>query len=384
MDKIIREYQGKLPNSILEEVKAGLPSNISESRFRKIMEKTLEEYEAAQIDAGEAVGLVSAESIGEPGTQMTLNTFHFAGVAEMNVTTGLPRVIEILDARGTIKTPMMEIYLKEPYSRGKEIKKIAMKIKEAKLSEVAKEFSIDIAENAVGMRISRETLSDYNLTDEKVKDAIKSAAKGVSVKSREDKGSGELIILVKTKEEGFDLNELYKLKDKIKGTFLGGIKGIAYVLPVKRGEEFLIMTSGTNLKEVLELDFVDRQKTTSNDIFEVNRVLGIEATRQAIINETLNVMRAQGLNVDIRHLMLVADTMCSTGVVKGITRYGVIKDKASILAKASFETPLKHIAQASMLGASDNLNSVIENVMINQPVPLGTGLPKLLTKFKKD
>ncbi|MCX6710560.1 MAG: DNA-directed RNA polymerase subunit A'', partial [Candidatus Woesearchaeota archaeon] len=130
--------------------------------------------------------------------------------------------------------------------------------------------------------------------------------------------------------------------------------------------------------------FVDRQKTTSNDIFEVNRVLGIEATRQAIINETLNVMRAQGLNVDIRHLMLVADTMCSTGVVKGITRYGVIKDKASILAKASFETPLKHIAQASMLGASDNLNSVIENVMINQPVPLGTGLPKLLTKFKKE
>jgi DNA-directed RNA polymerase subunit A" len=119
-----------------------------------------------------------------------------------------------------------------------------------------------------------------------------------------------------------------------------------------------------------------------NDIFEVEDVLGIEAARQAIINETLKVMKAQGLNVDIRHLMLVSDTMCSTGVIKGITRYGVIKDKASILAKASFETPIKHIAQASMLGISDNLSSVIENVMINQPVPLGTGLPALLANFK--
>jgi len=187
---------------------------------------------------------------------------------------------------------------------------------------------------------------------------------------------------VKTKEEGSDLNELYKLKDKIKSAYLGGMKGISYVLPVKRGEEFLIMTSGTNLKEVLQLEYVEKNRTTCNDIFEIQDVLGIEATRQAIINETLKVMKAQGLNVDIRHLMLVSDTMCFTGVVKGITRYGVIKDKASVLAKASFETPIKHIAQASMLGISDNLTSVIENVMINQPVPLGTGLPALLANFK--
>jgi DNA-directed RNA polymerase subunit A" len=382
MNKIIKEYNEKLPASILAEAEASMPGNMSESRLRKAMDKISQEFDAAQIDAGEAVGIVSAESIGEPGTQMTLNTFHFAGVSEMNVTTGLPRIIEILDARGKIKTPMMEIYLKAPYSTGKDIKKIAMKIKETKLSDVAKEFSINISENSVDMKIAKSTLNDYGITEEKVKDAIKGIAKGVSVKGKDDTNGEDVIISVKTKEESSDLNELYKLKDKIKSAYLGGIKGISYVLPVKRGEEFLIMTSGTNLKEVLQMDDVDKNRTVCNDIFEVEDVLGIEAARQAIINETLKVMKAQGLNVDIRHLMLVSDTMCSTGVIKGITRYGVIKDKASILAKASFETPIKHIAQASMLGISDNLSSVIENVMINQPVPLGTGLPALLANFK--
>jgi len=155
------------------------------------------------------------------------------------------------------------------------------------------------------------------------------------------------------------------------------------VLPIKKGSEFLIITAGTNLKKVLEFDFVDKIRIISNNIFEISNVLGIEAARQAIINEVYKVIENQGLNVDIRHLMLVADTMCATGTIKGVTRYGVVKEKASVLARASFETPLKHIFNASLIGEVDNLSSVVENVMLNQPVPVGTGLPGLVTKVKR-
>ena len=118
------------------------------------------------------------------------------------------------------------------------------------------------------------------------------------------------------------------------------------------------------------------------DIYEIREVLGIEAARQAIINEVYRVIEAQGLNINIRHIMLVADIMSATGAVKGITRYGVVSEKASVLARASFETPLRHMINAALEGEIDYLNSVVENVMINQPVPLGTGLPSLITKMK--
>jgi len=123
-------------------------------------------------------------------------------------------------------------------------------------------------------------------------------------------------------------------------------------------------------------------RTTSNDIYEIYGVLGIEAARQAIINEACKVIGAQGLNIDLRHIMLVTDTMCMAGDVKGITRYGIVSEKASVLARASFETPLRHLINAALIGEEDKLSSVVENVMVNQPVPLGTGLPGLVTKMK--
>jgi len=112
-------------------------------------------------------------------------------------------------------------------------------------------------------------------------------------------------------------------------------------------------------------------------------VLGIEAAREAIINEVKKVIDSQGLKVDTRHIMLVADTMCVSGQVKGITRYGVVSEKSSVLARASFETPIKHIIRAAVVGEEDMLTSVIENVMLNQAIPVGTGLPGLITKIRK-
>ena len=111
-------------------------------------------------------------------------------------------------------------------------------------------------------------------------------------------------------------------------------------------------------------------------------MLGIEAAREAIIGEIFKVIESQGLNIDRRHIMLVADMMCATGSVKGITRYGIVSEKSSVLARASFETPLKHIIEAALAGEEDKLLSVVENVMLNQPVPVGTRLPELIYESK--
>jgi DNA-directed RNA polymerase subunit A" len=128
---------------------------------------------------------------------------------------------------------------------------------------------------------------------------------------------------------------------------------------------------------------VDSSRTISNDIFEIESIFGIEAARQMIINESTKVLESQGLDIDIRHLMLVADMMTNSGFIRGITRYGIVSEKASVLAKASFETPIRHLINAALMGENDPLNSVIENVMLNQPVPVGTGLPGLKIKQER-
>ncbi|MBN2457848.1 DNA-directed RNA polymerase subunit A'' [Candidatus Woesearchaeota archaeon] len=370
----VEEYKDKLPLKIQEELNEIIPKNTAKSKLNMINEQVYKEYMKMKVEPGEGVGLVAAESIGEPGTQMTLNTFHFAGVAEMNVTVGLPRIIEILDGSKAISTPMMEIYLKSPYSKGKNIKELATNIKETTLKEAAKEISVNISNSTIEITLNMEKLKILNLNVAKLAKQLNESTKGFHVKAADDS------ISFKPRSKNTELNEIFKLKEKLKDVYISGIKRIKQVLPVKRGDEFVIITAGTNLHEILSLDFVDTTRTTCNDIYEIVEVLGIEAARQTIINEVSKVIDAQGLNVDIRHIMLVSDLMCHNGNIKGITRYGVISEKSSILAKASFETPIKHIINASLVGEEDKLNSVIENVMLNQPVPIGTGLPSLVSR----
>ncbi|MEM4282477.1 MAG: DNA-directed RNA polymerase subunit A'' [Candidatus Woesearchaeota archaeon] len=371
----LEKYKGLMPPSILAEIEEKCPA----SKIKKVAEKVYEEYKSARIDAGEAIGIVTAESLGEPGTQMTLNVFHFAGVSEMNVTMGLPRLIEIFDGRKTPTTPMMEIYLKSPYNSGKNIRELALSIKETKLGELVPEFVMNIVDMTIEVSPNPEKLKSRGLTLAQVAKAIETGVREASTKLKE----GVIIIKPKKSEEQ-TLNALYRLREKLKEVYVHGVKGINQVLPVKRKDEYVIITSGSNLRKILELDFVDQTRTTTNDIFEIAEVLGIEAARRAILEEVNKVVAAQGLNVDIRHIMLVADTMCAGGTIKGVTRYGVVSEKASVLARASFETPIKHIIDASLIGEVDELNSIVENVMINQPMPVGTGLPSLVTKIIKE
>ena len=376
MEKLIAEYEDKLSKKLIEDIQNYLPAGTNHAKLKKILDLAVSEYENAKIQPGEAVGVISAESIGEPGTQMALNTFHFAGVAEMNVTLGLPRIIEILDGRKELQTPAMEIYLKAPYSKGKDVKEFALSLKETKLNDVALEFSISLVESQIDVKLDKEKMKSLGLTNSQVISSINNQLKGFNVKDDKD----SIILKSRGKEES--LNDVYKAKEKIKDIHIKGVKGINQVLPVRRGEEYIVVTAGSNLSEVLQLEGVDAYRTTTNNIFEIKEVLGIEAARQAVIDEVFKVIENQGFNIDIRHIMLVADTMCISGDVKGITRYGVVSEKASALARASFETPIKHIINAALIGEVDNLNSVVENVMLNQPVPIGTGVPDLIMDFK--
>jgi len=375
-EDIIKSYKDQLPKKILEEVEENLPADATKERLKRIMEEICVIHSQAKVCPGESVGLVSAESIGEPGTQMVLRTFHFAGVAEMNVTMGLPRLIEIFDGRKLISTPTMEIYFKKQYGKPEQVRKFAAEIKETMMKEIISDISIGLLEQTVKIKLNEVLLKDLNLNAADIVKIIKSKTKSFSINVD---NNGILLTYTGKAEE---IKEIHNVKEKIKEIKIRGIKRIKQVLPVKKGEEYVVLTSGSNLKDILGLEEVDAVRTTSNDIYEIYGVLGIEAARQAIINEACKVIGAQGLNIDLRHIMLVTDTMCMAGDVKGITRYGIVSEKASVLARASFETPLRHLINAALIGEEDKLSSVVENVMVNQPVPLGTGLPGLVTKMK--
>lgn len=371
------DYKGKLPPAILEEVQKLVPPKITEVRLKKILAAVFKEYQETLAEPGMSIGVIAAESVGEPSTQMTLNTFHFAGVSEMQVTMGLPRIIEIFDARKQPKTPVMEIYLQPPHNKGTDIKRIAQQIKETTLQDYVTSIATDLSVPEIVIDISKDALQFAGIDEQMIPKIIEKNMKGYKV--RLEKGK---LRIQPTSKEG-SVNDIYKAKEKVKNIVVQGIKGVTQVLPVKREEEYLIITAGSNLKDIMKLPFVDQIRTKSNDLFEMQNVLGIEAARQTIIAETMAVIKNQGLNIDIRHIMLIADTMTMSGEVQGINRTGIVRDKRSVLARASFETPLKHIMNAALVGEVDYLQSVIENVMLNQPVPIGTGVPSLIAKLKE-
>ncbi len=378
-NNLVKEYKDKIPEPLMVEFKKHATDfKLTKKQQKEVLDKIFERYMTSKIHPGEAIGVITAESFGEPSTQMTLRTFHLAGVAEANVTLGLPRLIEIFDARKGIKTPMMEIHLKKQPKDEKELERLIALIKEIKLSDLILEISVNIMHMHIEVKLNKTRLRNFQIKEEDVLGAIKVAMKNIEASPKE----GILVLKPKLKEN--TLPNVYALKEKVKDVHVKGIEGISQVLPVKRGNELVLMAAGSSLKKVLQIDAVDESTTKSNDIFEMRKVFGIEAARQTIIDEASKVLNDQGLEIDARHIMFIADLMTTTGSIKGVTRSGITGEKESVLARASFETPIVHIINASLSGEVDYLNSVVENILINQPVPLGTGLPGLVTSMKKE
>ena len=377
MSDIYVKFEDKLPGRVLEEMKVEAKANkLTDAEITKALNEAVKEYGESLISPGESIGIITAESFGEAGTQMTLDVFHMAGVAEIQVTRGLPRLIELFDARKIPSTPSMEVYLKPEHTKTeKTIRKIASYLKEMKLNEISKEFTLNIMSESIEVELDEKKMRDFGFKKDEIYETLKKNLKNATIK---DSKKG---FTLKPDTEEINLSILYKLKENAKDALLRGIPKIKQVLPTKKDGKYVILCAGSNLKKVLKMDQVEEKLTISNNLFEIATTLGIEAARQAIINESVAVIENQGLDIDIRHVMFLADLMTQTGVVRGITRGGISGEKVSVLARASFETPLNHLIIASLTGGKDNLKSVIENVMVNQPIPLGTGLPELVSSI---
>ncbi|ACS34426.1 DNA-directed RNA polymerase subunit A'' [Thermococcus gammatolerans] len=369
-------WKSELPDNIKEELYNKLIEYNKKYKLKKaeveaIIEDAVNEYRKALVEPGEPIGTVAAQSIGEPSTQMTLNTFHYAGVAEINVTLGLPRIIEIVDARKNPSTPVMTVFLDEEHRYDLEkAREVARRIEGTTIENLAREMSIDILNFEFIVEIDPERLEKSGLDMERILKKLSG-----SFKSAEFEAEGYSLIVRPKKVT--KLSDLRKLAEKVKKHRLKGLSGVGKTIIRKEGDEYVIYTEGSNFKQVLKVPGVDPTRTRTNNIWEIADVLGIEAARNAIIEEIVNTMREQGLEVDIRHIMLVADMMTLDGVIRPIGRHGIVGEKSSVLARAAFEITTQHLFEAAERGEVDPLNGVVENVLIGQPVPVGTGIVKL-------
>ena len=264
----------------------------------------------------------------------------------------------------------MDIFLKKEFNNEKDAKVFAERIKEVTLKEITSEIKLNFSNKTIEIIIDknglRQTHSSIKTVVERLNDL------GFKAKDKDDS-----IVL---NADEFSFKEIYQLKEKLKKTIISGVKGIKQILIAKKEKDFIIYTLGTNLKKIIDMKEVDRDRVISNDFYEVAEIFGIEVARQMIMNEVNNVLNTQGMDINERHLKLIADAMTNAGEVKGVTRMGIIAQKSSILARATFETPGKQFINATIKGSKDKLISVIENIMLNQPIPVGTGLPGLLVK----
>ncbi|MEM4082334.1 MAG: DNA-directed RNA polymerase subunit A'' [Saccharolobus sp.] len=376
LEEKCKQAESILPKKIIDDIKNLIISKevlITKEEIDRIFELAIKDYNDGIIEPGEPIGIVAAQSIGEPGTQMTLRTFHFAGIRELNVTLGLPRLIEIVDAKKVPSTPMMTIYLTEEYKSDKDkVLEVARKLEYTKIENVVSSTSIDMASMLIILQLDDDMLRDKGVTIEDVKKAISRLKLGDF--NIEESDNNTLLISFSNVDS---ISALFKLRDKILNTKIKGIKGIKRAIVQKKGDEYVIITDGSNLSGVIGVKGVDVSKIETNNIREIEEVFGIEAAREMIIREISKVLAEQGLDVDIRHILLVADMMTRTGLVRQIGRHGVTGEKGSVLARAAFEVTVKHLLDAAARGDLEEFKGVVENIIIGHPIKLGTGMVEL-------
>ncbi|MCD6461967.1 MAG: DNA-directed RNA polymerase subunit A'' [Thermoplasmata archaeon] len=369
--KILDKHGWEIPLSlIVDTAEVAERYGLGDGDLEEVLSQVVGRYNERRVAPHEACGIVAAQSIGEPGTQMTMRTFHYAGVAEINVTLGLPRLIEIVDARRVPSTPTMEIHLLPEYNQDKEaVMRIARNIESTTLLDVA---SVETDINNMEIRVipDMERMERKDVTWKDVADKFKKTKDAEVVEDKD-------VLHIRLQGEG-SFKRLQALSTAVKNTRIKGIMGIHRAIVRKNGGEWVIYTQGSNLSGVFSIPEVDKRRTTTNNIMEIAEVLGIEAARNAIIREASNTLEQQGLTVDYRHIMLVADIMTNDGDVRAIGRHGVSGRKSSVLARAAFEITTNHLLEAGLTGEIDPLGGVTENIIIGQPVTVGTGGVKLL------
>jgi len=375
LEQKMRKYSEELgldiPRSVLESIANRIEGlDVPNESVKKIVKRSYERYLEHQMDANESAGILAAQSIGEPGTQMTMRTFHYAGVAEINVTLGLPRLIEIVDARRVPSTPMMSVYVAQDIrANQEEVKRLASEIEMTSLIDIAN-IETDIVNMKVIVHPDPRKLEQKGIEVEQI---FKELAKTRGLKGLVEMAGANIVI----SSDVPSFKKLQNIIDDVRDRKIRGLDNIKRAILRKVGDEYVIYTEGSNLGRVLEMRGVDKTRTTTNAVQEIYEVLGVEAARNAIMEEAFRTLDEQGLNVDIRHIMLVADLMTNDGDVKAIGRHGISGRKSSVLARAAFEITAVHLLHAALTGEEDHLDGVAENIIVGQPVTLGTGAVNL-------
>lgn len=376
----LKVNKSELPEKIKVELKEKLKvkavrKKLSSEKLNEILSTVLGKYEEAKVSPREAVGIVAAQSIGEPGTQMTMRTFHYAGVGAIYITLGLPRIMEIVDAKKNLSTPTMKIKLLEEYAKDRnKAEELAREIQETCIRDIGKIETVP-EDMSIWISLDEQELKNREIKREEVVRKIEEIDADLLVEAMED---GELRIY----GESNSLHDLSKLAKEVSTTLVKGIEGVKRVLARKDKEEYVLYTIGSELKKLKnhKIEGIDFMRTTTNNIAEIEEVLGIEAARNAIIEEMLDTINEQGLDVDIRHITLITDAMTMDGEVKPIGRHGIAGEKASVLSRAAFEVTVDNLMEAAVYGEIDELKGVTENVIAGQLIKLGTGAVDLVAR----
>ena len=366
IEKLAKKYTKTFSPRLISAVNDALhASQLSKEGVETVCKKGLELYDKSRVEPGQAVGIVTAQSIGEPGTQMTLRTFHTAGIAEKNVTLGLPRIIELVDARKKPATPAMDIYLDKKIKASRESAiSVARNILETSINDLVIDVETDHSTEII-LEFDSERLRSRNCTMEDVISVLESNKKFTQKAVKDN-----VIITLVEESDSITVNTLL---NKIRKTIVKGVPEIARVTLKEENGEWVIQTTGSNLLKVLEVEGIDKFNVRTNNIFEIGIGLGIEAARNSLISELKATLENQGLEVDIRYLMLVADLMCHKGYLQQIGRHGIAGSKDSVLARAAFEITVPTIARAAKEGEIEELKGITENVIVGSQIPIGSG-----------
>ena len=410
-------------------------SHLTREAFDWVLGEVETKFNQSIANPGEMCGTLAAQSIGEPATQMTLNTFHYAGVSSKNVTLGVPRLKEIINVATNIKTPSLTVYLQPGLSISAELaKNVQQELAFTSLRTVtaAVEIWYDpdpqstvIEEDQVfveaffaipdeemeqqlhlqspwllRLEMDRTKMIDRKLTMEFVANKIKENFKSDLFVIWSEDNSEKLVIRCRVlggadkDEDGIGTIEEDIFLRQLENTMLNsislrGVKGIRRVFLMKHDKtviekdgtistgndntEWVLETDGTNLTQVMCLDGVDFTRTYSNNCVEIFNVLGIEAARAAIMKELRNVIEFDGSYVNYRHLALLCDLMTHPGSLMAITRHGINRADTGALMRSSFEETVEILMEAAAVGERDDCHGIAENVMFGQMAPMGTG-----------
>eukprot|EP01022_Parablepharisma_sp_SALTPOND_P032065 TRINITY_DN826_c0_g1_i2.p1 TRINITY_DN826_c0_g1~~TRINITY_DN826_c0_g1_i2.p1 ORF type:complete len:1204 (+),score=111.45 TRINITY_DN826_c0_g1_i2:2266-5877(+) len=326
-----------------------------------------EKYQKAFVAPGEAVGAVAAQSIGEPSTQMTLKTFHFAGVASMNITLGVPRIKEIINSVKDISTPIITATLVNPVDQVS-ARIVKGRIEKTLLGDIAVYIKEVYRQDGcyITVKLDKKAIEVLmlDIDAETVREAILRSPK-LHVKNIQTVSDSKLRIEPTQITRDKLLFSLLNLKNNLPHVIISGIPTIQRAVINRRtNTDHNLLVEGMGLKEVMCVPGIDGTKTWSNHILEVEKVLGIEAARQSIINEIRYTLQQHSLNIDSRHLTLLADVMTFKGMVLGITRFGVSKMRDSTLMLASFEKTIDHLFDAAVHCREDQIKGVSECIIM--------------------